>query len=631
MTARAPSVGWLVATIALTSPAWAGDAAADKDDATPARGPSARLGARHASDRGIAVDLVATPDRVQDGERVHVSFKLKDEATGTPLTGARPAAWLALPEDGHPTDRHGCVAQASRLLGGGLAARPSVDFNSYYVLALNDDASISVVDPRFGFGGSQLLATVQLEGRGEDWALTRDGATLFVSVPSSGKVAVVDTVSWSVRQSILVSGRPSRVQLQPDGSRLWVTGDAALSVIDVATRRIVRTFAGEVSWLAFADHGGPVVVAGKRPALTIIDPRSWAARSLSLDFVPGAVAWSSAAQLAYVGDPVHGAVIAVEPRSRRTVARTEVEPGFAQLRFAPGGRYGFLPNPTKSVVQVLDTASNRVSQTADIEGEPDQVTFTDRLAFVRRRQSDEIMMIPLQRLEESSGIGLASFTGGQHALGAGKFSALADSMVEAPGNPAIFVANPADHSVYYYREGMAAPMGSLGDYGREPRAVLVVDRALRERAGGVYETDSVVDAPGAYEVVFFLDAPRVTACFPLEVRERPETRARRRAAAIVELVDKASLSQLRSGQPARIRFRIEDADTHQGRRASDVSAVVMQAPGVWQRRAMAVAAPDGTYAVDVTPPSAGTYYVWLASPTAGLPLNNPQFVTFEVN
>ena len=44
--------------------------------------------------------------------------------------------------------------------------------------------------------------------------------------------------------------------------------------------------------------------------------------------------------------------------------------------------------------------------------------------------------------------------------------------------------------VYYYKEGMAAPMGSFSNYGRRPRAVRVVDRSLREQSPGIYRTEA---------------------------------------------------------------------------------------------------------------------------------------------
>ncbi|HKR66979.1 MAG TPA: hypothetical protein VJZ00_24845 [Thermoanaerobaculia bacterium] len=561
-------------------------------------------------DRGIAVDLTLAPKAVRDGDTIHVAFSVRDEATKTPLGGARPLAWVA-PRGGD------CVANAARFLSGSLTDRPAADLNNYYVLALNDDASISVVDPRFSFGGSQLLAMLTLESRGDDWALTPDGKTLYVSMPDAHKIAVADTTTWKVVRNVDVGGRPGRIALQPDGERLWVVLEDRVVLLgrEGAPRSYSLPLRAERG-LAFSPSSAFI-------GESIFDLRTLARKTF--EFPARVVAYSSAAQLAYAGDPASGRIAGINTR-----VRFNATPGFTQIRFAPGGRYGFLPNPQHNIVEIFDAASNRIVRTVDVSDGPDQVTFTDRLAFVRRRGSDAVIMIPLQSLATSGdGTGVADFTGGERALGGGRVAALADSIVEAPDGPAVLVANPGDAMIYYYKEGMAAPMGGFSNYGRQPRAVLVVDRSLRERTRGVYSTSAKIDDPGAYDVVFFLDSPRVTACFPLEVAARPETLAKRAKSVLVEPLSIAH--DFAAGAPARIRFRLADAKTRRVETPRDVQVVVMQAPGVWQRRTSATATSDGAFEVEVTPPSSGVYYVWVASAAAGLPINNPQFITFEVH
>jgi len=560
-------------------------------------------------DRGIAVQLAVSPQVLHDGDTIHVQFSLHDEATKTPLTGAHPAAWLA------PRTRD-CAANVARFLGGSVTERAPVDFNNYYVLALNDDASISVVDPRFSFGGSQLLVMIPLESRGEDWAL--DGNTLYVTEPAAGKVAVIDTTTWKVRATV---NAPHATRVQVHDARAWVVGDEIV-VLD-GDRVVTRYQGSEVVFddgdTAFIVHDGVIRVvraSGAPPPKSAPEARTTPRAKL---------AWSTAAQMLYVADPDTGRIVAL--RRGKVAATITATPGFTQLRFA--GRFGFLPNPKDNIVQIIDAASNRIVQTADVSDAPDQVTFTSTLAYIRRRGSDSVMMIPLQNIGASDAIGVADFTGGQHALGAGKFGAVADSIVEAPDGPAVLVANPADRSIYYYKEGMAAPMGGFNNGSREPRAVLVVDRSLREKSNGIYATSAVVEDAGNYDVVFFLDSPRVVSCFPLAVAERPETAAKREHAVIVESL--APVVAARAGAPAQLRFRLTDASTHQTRAAGEVEIVVMEAPGIWQRRTTATPSQDGTYAVEITPPSAGTYYAWIASAVAGLPINNPYFIRFEVD
>ncbi len=75
------------------------------------------------------------------------------------------------------------------------------------------------------------------------------------------------------------------------------------------------------------------------------------------------------------------------------------------------------------------------------------------------------------------------------------------------------MANPVDKVLYYYSEGMAAPMGNFQNYRREPLAVMVVDRSLREIKPGIYSTTIKLPASGRYDVAFLNDSPRVSHCF----------------------------------------------------------------------------------------------------------------------
>ena len=495
---------------------------------------------------------------------------------------------------------------------------------------MNDDKSINVVDPRFGFGGSQLLASVALQGRGEDWALSRDGSTLFVSMPAAGAVAVADTVSWKVRRNIAAGSHPGRLVLQPDGARLWVLGDDTVTAIDTRSLDVAATIAAPGASALTVTSDSRFVVVAAAGSLIVADahePRGYV--RVPRDFAPRMLAFSSAAELVYAGDPATGVVAALDVGSRAFVARIQAAPGFTQLRFAPGGRYGFLPNPEKNIVQIFDTVSNRVVRSADVSEGPDQVTFSDRLAYIRRRGSDEILMLTLEQLRtDAASVSLADFTGGQHAMGLGRSAALADSIVGAPDGLAVLVANPADRAIYYYKEGMAAPMGGFNNYSREPRAVLVVDRSLRERAAGVYATTVTMDEPGGYEVVFLLDSPRVVSCFALDVAARPETLAQRTPE--IAVVPIAVPQSVKAGIETSIRFRLSDTTTGRSLDAADIEVLAMLAPGVWQQRHRAHAAGDGIYEVSFTPPGDGVVYLWVTSASTRLPLNNRQFLVLRI-
>lgn len=583
--------------------------------------------------KGVAVELSVDPAEpgakgLREGREAVFRFKISDTATGTPLSGTYPAAWMEYLPDTPTTESKGCTQTVEEIVAGGLLARPEVDLNVYYVLALNEDSTITVVNPLFGFGGTKLLALVHLDGPGEDWALSPDRNHLFVSVPDANQVAVVDTVSWTVAARIPVGPRPTRVALQPDGAYLWVALDGepgGVAAVDTAKLEVAATIpTGKGRHdLAVSDDNrfAYATNAGDRTLSVIGVARLAKVGDVALGVVPTSVAFSSLAQAAYVSSEESGAVVAVGGGEPKVLARLEADPGLGQIRFAPGGRLGFVVNPRTDKIHILDASRNRILQSGVLQDGPDQVTFSEHLAYVRHRGSETVLMIPLEEVgREGQTVPAADFPGGQHPPGAMPHPSPADSIVRAPGEPAVLVANPVDKAIYFYKEGMAAPMGSFQNYSREPRALMVVDRSLKERRPGSYETVTRLPAPGHYQVAFFLDSPRAVHCFPVTVEVDPEQeakRARLRPALLESLVDTSR--EARVGQPVSLRFRISDPQTHKPRAGlGDVVVMVYSAAvdGEWREQAKAVG--EGIYEVEFTPREAGNYHVAVESPSQHL-------------
>src|SRR5258706_374205 len=145
---------------------------------------------------GLTVDLQVEPQdpkrnqngEFREGDDVSVSLKIQDSASGNALSGLNPKGWLTLVRRGEQTNSKDCRDRVSTLLGGGMLARAELDLNAYQVLALNADATITVLDPLSGFGSTKLLSLIQLKSPGEDWLMTSDQEKLFVSMPASHQV-----------------------------------------------------------------------------------------------------------------------------------------------------------------------------------------------------------------------------------------------------------------------------------------------------------------------------------------------------------------------------------------------------------------------------------------------------------
>lgn len=597
--------------------------------------------------QGIAVrwevqPAVAQSDVLQEGDEAVFRFTITDTATGMPVRGANPAVWVDVQRQGGITD---CTRKVAALSGGSMLSRPAVDLNNYFVLALNQDATISVVDPRFQFGGSKLLALVALKSPGVDWALTADQSMLFVSVPDAGEVAVIETVSWKVLSYLPVGPNPARLGIQPDGRNLWVTygsaasaresGVAVFNLRDLKLAARIQTGGGP-HLLAFSDDSRFAFVsnaaAGKEAGtVTLVETARLASViELAVGRRPVSLTYSKSAQAAYLADEADGSVIAIDPLRQKITARLQLDPGLRQIKFAPGDRYAVVINSARNVAQVIDASANRLVQAVAVRQEPDQISFSDKLVYIRHRRSEQVLLLPLDQLGRADQpLSPADFPGGQNPLGKLSLDSLADTIIPAPGSGAMLVANPADKAIYYYQEGMAAPMGTFSNYKREPRAVLVVDRTLRELSPGTYQTSAKLPGAGRYELVFFLNAPRITHCSVVEVHANPRLagEAKKQPPLVQPLVSEQTL---RVGEKAALRFKLSDAVTRKPLNGlTDVRVLTFLAPGIWQQRQMATLAEDGTYGIDFVPPQSGMYYVFVEAPSLGLMFSNSQALILE--
>jgi len=621
-------------------------AAAPDDPAADGAAPALEQRLEH---EGIAVEmrlepLTPHPDgKLREGDDVRVRFAIRDTTSGTPLSSLYPAAWMdRLPVDDLLEPPKACKEKVAGFIGGTLLAQPELDLNVYYVLALNEDATITVVDPLFGFGGSKLLDLIFLKSNGEDWVLDEERQRLYVSMPDAGQVAVISLADWRVIRNVDAGPRPRRLALARDGRYLWAAsaapgGDGGSGVVVIDADRLapvaaIETGAGEHDLVLSADDRLAFVTNRDAGTVSVIDVRSLRkVADVATDRDPTSIAYSAMARAAYVTHRAAGTIVAVDGDGRRVVARMQVAPGVEAIRFAPGERVALAVNPETDEVYVVSAAQNRVVQTADVEDRPDQVAFTDELAYVRHQGSEIVLMIPLGDLGIAGRpVPVVDFPGGQHPPGRTDHPSLAPGIVQAPGATAVLISNPEDGLIYYYKEGMAAPMGHFKNYGRQPRAVAVVDRSLEEREPGVYETTVKLRRPGRYDLAFFLDAPQLTHCFPFEVEPDPEAQRAEAAARPLAIEPLIEQREVPVAAETVLRFRLKDPKTQTPRSdLTDLRAMVMRVPGTWHARLPASAAGDGLYEARFTPPSAGIYYVFLESFAAGLEVRDSSFVAIE--
>jgi YVTN family beta-propeller protein len=572
-------------------------------------------------EQGIAIEYSAEPQipnaKLRAGEDVNIKFKVSDTTTGTPVKGLSLSAWLSL---GATADATQCKQKIQSFMTGSMRARPEVDLNSYYILALNKSADISVIDPLLGFGGSKLLTLIMMKSPGEDWVLTADREKLFVTLPLVNQVAVIDTRSWKVVTYVDTGSKPTSIALQPDQKYLWIgnDGDGGATVIDVGTLKVaaqIPTGAGRHEIVVAADNRFAFISNRDAGTVSVIDvAKLEKIKDVKVGPNPVSLAVSELSQAVYAVSETDGSVAVINTAGEE-LARIKSKPGSRLVRFAPGGRYGFVVNTAASTVNIFDTASNRVLHEVKVGKAPDQVIFSDTFAFVRSLETESVALIRLATI--GTEIDITDFPGGQGIPSKGSAPVRAGSIVPAPEGNAVIVANPVDRVVYYYSEGMAAPMGNFQNYRREPMAVAIVDRSLRETTPGVYSTTVKLPSSGRYDVAFLTDSPRISHCFETTAEVNPRLKEDERVA--LRLEHEIRERELPVGQSFPLRFKLIDTKTNKGKDdIKDVRVLTFLAPGTWQRRDIAKSLGNGEYEIDVNVPQTGMYMVFVESSSMGV-------------
>jgi DNA-binding beta-propeller fold protein YncE len=483
---------------------------------------------------GISLRLEIDPRKEQSESKLpnasrvlRVRLALQDATTHSPLTGLHPSAWLSLRENADVP----CSARARAFLRRGLMEKqPDLDLTDYYVLVLNQDGTIHVVDPQFSSGQSSLIASIALPARADDWLLSADQSRLYVSMSKTGEVVMIDTATWTITHRVKIPGA-SKLALQPDEHYLWSSysgnesGVAVLSTTDLHLVKQIPLHAGKHD-IAFSDNSQVAFVTdpGASSVSAMDVARLEQIKEMKTPGPASSIAYSSASQSAYAVT-FSGSILAMNAQGVLT-AHIQAEPGLTRISFFRDGRFGFVLNPDKGLVHFFDAARNSLIQTAKVDAAPEQVAFSDQMAYIIRRESDLVEVVPLDSPpSERATISTVDLPAGHGAFSNASADELTTAMIQAPGENAVMFANAGDKAIFYYEEGMAAPMGTFSNFGKEPRSVLVVDHSFKEKSPGVYEASGLLNKPGIYVVPVLLDSPRMVECFDVPLGVEPSAPA----------------------------------------------------------------------------------------------------------
>ncbi len=200
----------------------------------------------------------------------------------------------------------------------------------------------------------------------ENFDISRDGTTLFVSNEDAGTASVVDVASGRIRSTVKVGKEPEGVRVHPDGQTVWVTGetDHDVTVVDTKTGGVV----------------GHIEV-GKRPR--------------SLAFTPDG-------KRAFVTSEVDGTVWVLDVPARKSLKVITMPPGSKPMdaEAAADGRRIFVSNGRGGTVSVIDVATDSLVASAPVGQRPWGIAVTPdgRKLYSANGPSNDVSVIDATRL-----------------------------------------------------------------------------------------------------------------------------------------------------------------------------------------------------------------------------------------
>ena len=595
---------------------------------------------------GVSVTLQMQPlaeDGVlREGEFADVLFRVSDSASGQPLSGVNPGAWLdpeTVAADLAQGRDRSCKSRVGVFLKSSIGARPLLDLNSYFLLVMNRDASVSVVDPSVSVGGiTSTMARIDLKRPPMDWVTPKDNKRVFISMPTAGEVAVIDSEQFKLIASVAAGTHPVRVALQPDERLLWVGNNApkaeasGVTVIDSQSLKPLKhlaTGAGHHEIAFSKDSRFAFITNRDDGTLSIIDIASLTLRKqLKTGSHPLSVAYSPLSQAVYVADGKDGTVTVVDTASLDVRRVIKMKQGLGPMGFSADGRFGIVLNTLENQVAVIDTATDSLVHELDVSAEPYQLVFTKAYAYVRGLASPKVTMINLSSLGEGRQPISQGFEAGPQAPRLAGDLPLASSLAVSRDDNAVFVVNPVDNTTYFYAEGMNAPMSGYPNRGQVARAAMVIDRSLREVEPGLYSARVKLPPAGRFDVAFLLNQPNIIHCFTTLVE--PDTRLSRHPGVpkVEFLLDNATAAL---GSPYTVRFRIvEGQQKAQRSGVKDVQVRYFRAPTSRAREVAALEVGNGIYEAPVTLDQNGAWYLHVRAASLGANFDDKTFASVRV-
>ena len=241
---------------------------------------------------------------------------------------------------------------------------------------------INIVDAVKG----TTLKTLDLTLMPHNALFSPDGKELWVgqSDVAASKVLVYDATAWTVKNTITVGKGLSEVTFSSNGSFAFAanTSDNTVSVIDVATKAVVKTLTvGATPVGAWAGTNGKMFVDNETgKSISVIDVATKTIEStINLGFKPGYAAYHTKNAELWVSDADNGKVVFFKLENNAWTKKSDLATGADAhaIAFSADETTAFVTNQGAKTVSIINAATKTKTKDVAVGDKPNGILIKD--------------------------------------------------------------------------------------------------------------------------------------------------------------------------------------------------------------------------------------------------------------
>ena len=268
-------------------------------------------------------------------------------------------------------------------LSGSPPAPPGVDESTLPPPDKSADA-IGVFD----VAQNKLVRTLKAGSDPENFDVSQDGKTIYVSNEDASGVSFIDIVSGELTKTIKTGEEPEGVKITPDGKLVYGTNeeDGTLSVIDPVAGKLLKTFKvgrrpRNIAFMPDGKHG--YVNAENDGTIVLFDAvKNQQIKPIKLgtpgEIKPMFLLMSADASKLYVSTGRGKKVFIVDTATNEPVGSFEVGQRPWGMAFSPDAKLLFTANGPSNDVSVVDLATQTVTKKVKATGGPWGIVVLNR-------------------------------------------------------------------------------------------------------------------------------------------------------------------------------------------------------------------------------------------------------------